>query len=74
MCAHGTMVYRNLYVNIIKKSRVLDRCLKAAVTKRDYSKGASTPSEDDDRSTHFGFQTVEESEKAKKGKDSIISD
>lgn len=68
------MAYKNLYVNLIKKSRVLDRCLKAAVTKRDYSKAASTPSEDDDKLTHFGFQTIEESEKAKKGKDSIISD
>lgn len=63
------MAYKNLYVNIIKESRILDRCLKAAVIKRDYSKAANTPSEDDKRSTHFGFQTVEESEKVKKGKD-----
>jgi len=60
-------------VNIIKKSRLLNRyCLKAAVTKRDYSKTASTPSEDDEKSTHFGFQTIKESEKAKKGNSSYF--
>jgi len=67
------MAYRNLCVNIIKESRILDRyCLKAAATKRSYSKTASTPSENDEKSTHFGFQTIKESEKTKKGNSSFF--
>ncbi|XP_077264695.1 ubiquinone biosynthesis protein COQ3, mitochondrial [Temnothorax americanus] len=59
------MACKNLCANIIKEGRILDRCLKAAAAGRGYSKEARTPSEDDDRSTHFGFQTVKESEKGK---------
>ncbi|XP_018369359.1 PREDICTED: 2-methoxy-6-polyprenyl-1,4-benzoquinol methylase, mitochondrial isoform X2 [Trachymyrmex cornetzi] len=59
------MAYKSLCVNIIKESRVLNRYLKAAVTTRGYSKTTSTSSEDDERSTHFGFQTIKESQKAK---------
>jgi len=60
-------------MNIIKESQILDRyCLKIAVTKRGYSKTASTPSEDDEKSTHFGFQTIKESEKTKKGNSSYF--
>lgn len=66
------MAYKSLCVNIIKESRILDRFLKAAVTTRGYSKTASSSSENDERSTHFGFQKVKENQKAKEGKNSII--
>ncbi|XP_018305283.1 2-methoxy-6-polyprenyl-1,4-benzoquinol methylase, mitochondrial isoform X2 [Mycetomoellerius zeteki] len=59
------MAYKSLCVNIIKESRILDRFLKAAVTTRGYSKTASSSSENDERSTHFGFQKVKENQKAK---------
>jgi len=59
------MAYKNLCVNIIKERRIVDKFLRAAIAKRGYSKTASTLSEDEERSTHFGFQTVKESEKAK---------
>ncbi|KAG5337430.1 COQ5 protein, partial [Acromyrmex charruanus] len=58
------MAYKSLCVNIIKENRILDRYLKAAVTTRGYSKTTSTSSENDERSTHFGFQTIKESQKA----------
>lgn len=60
------MAGKTLCVNIIKKSRMLDRCSRVAVAKRTYSKTASAPSKDDEGSTHFGFQTVKENEKAEK--------
>lgn len=52
---------------------MLDRCLRVAVAKRDYSRAANASSKDDEESTHFGFQTVKESEKAERGKDPVIS-
>ncbi|KAG5312967.1 COQ5 protein, partial [Pseudoatta argentina] len=58
------MAYKSLCVNIIKENRILDRYLKAAVTTRGYSKTTSTSSENDERSTHFGFQAIKESQKA----------
>lgn len=67
------MAGKTLCVNIIKKSRMLDRCSRVAVAKRTYSKTASAPSKDDEGSTHFGFQTVKENEKAEKGRDFVIS-
>lgn len=59
------MTYRNLCVSLFKKSRILDRRLRTVI-KCGYSKAARTPAEDDERSTHFGFQTIKESEKEKK--------
>ncbi|XP_011882749.1 PREDICTED: 2-methoxy-6-polyprenyl-1,4-benzoquinol methylase, mitochondrial isoform X2 [Vollenhovia emeryi] len=59
------MAYRNLCATVLRESRTLDRLgLKAAAAaKRGYSRVAGAPSEDDEKSTHFGFQTVKESEK-----------
>lgn len=50
---------------------MLNRYVRTSVGKRSCSKVANTFSEDDENKTHFGFQTVEKSEKAKKGKDFI---
>lgn len=67
------MACKNLCVNVIKSSRILDRRLRIAVAKRGYSKAASAPSKDDEGSTHFGFETVKESEKAEKGRVFVTS-
>jgi len=68
------MAYKNLCLNIIKESRILDRYLRTAVTIRGYSKTANTSSEDnsEERSTHFGFQTIKENQKAREGENFII--
>lgn len=53
----------------MKKSRMLDRYFRTAVIKRGYSRTANPSSEnDDDKTTHFGFQTIKESEKMNEGK------
>lgn len=58
------MHYKNLCVNIMKKSRMLDKYLRTAVIKRSYSRTVNSSSEnDDEKTTHFGFQTIKESEK-----------
>ncbi|KAL6267589.1 hypothetical protein P5V15_000663 [Pogonomyrmex californicus] len=59
------MAYKNFCINIVKESRRLNRCLKAVVVKRDYSKTADTYPENEERFTHFGFQAIKESEKVK---------
>ncbi|KYM92763.1 Ubiquinone biosynthesis methyltransferase COQ5, mitochondrial [Atta colombica] len=59
------MAYKNLCLNIIKKSRILDRYLRTVITIRGYSKTANTSSEDNERTTHFGFQTIKENQKAR---------
>ncbi|KAL0117817.1 hypothetical protein PUN28_008896 [Cardiocondyla obscurior] len=52
-------------MNVVRRSRILNRCLKAALIKHDYSKPAGVPFEDD-KPTNFGFETVKESEKTEK--------
>lgn len=50
----------------MKEGRMLSKFLRTGVVKRSCSKTTSTFSDDDEKMTHFGFQTVEKSEKAKK--------
>ncbi|XP_012229569.2 2-methoxy-6-polyprenyl-1,4-benzoquinol methylase, mitochondrial [Linepithema humile] len=56
----------NFCRNIMKEGRMLSKYLRITVVKRSYSKAASTFSEGNENTTHFGFQTVETSEKTKK--------
>jgi len=55
----------------MKDGRMLSKYLKITVFKRSGSKTTNTFSEDNENTTHFGFQTIEKSEKTKKGKDFI---
>lgn len=48
---------------------MLSKYLRTTVVKCNYSK---TFSEDNENTTHFGFQTIEKSEKTKKGTPSFI--
>ncbi|XP_029679397.1 2-methoxy-6-polyprenyl-1,4-benzoquinol methylase, mitochondrial-like [Formica exsecta] len=56
---------KNLCINIMKERQMLNRYLKTVVTKCNYSRTANSSSENDEKTTHFGFQTVKESEKMK---------
>ncbi|GAB1866346.1 2-methoxy-6-polyprenyl-1,4-benzoquinol methylase, mitochondrial [Camponotus japonicus] len=58
------MAYKNLCISIMKESRMLDRYLKTVITKCNYSKTTNfASSENNEKTTHFGFQTIKESEK-----------
>ncbi|RLU19077.1 hypothetical protein DMN91_009435 [Ooceraea biroi] len=61
------MSYKVLRTNIIRESQIFTKCLGIAMAKRCYMKTAntSTSEQNDERTTHFGFQTIRESEKAK---------
>lgn len=58
---------KNVCAHLIRESRMLSRCRGAAAIKRDCSKTSSASSEGNERTTHFGFQTIGEDEKAKEG-------
>lgn len=62
------MGYKNLCINIMKESRMLDRYLRTVVTKCGYSRTANPSSGNGEKTTHFGFQTIKESEKTNEGK------
>ncbi|XP_014489279.1 PREDICTED: 2-methoxy-6-polyprenyl-1,4-benzoquinol methylase, mitochondrial [Dinoponera quadriceps] len=55
----------NVCINLMRRSQILSRRVKAAVIKRACSKISNTSLEDDEKTTHFGFQKIKESEKAK---------
>lgn len=53
----------------MKESRMLDRYFKTVITKCNYSKTMNfESSENNEKTTHFGFQTIKESEKTNEGK------
>lgn len=60
--------YKSLCTSVMKKSRMINRCLTTVPVKRQCSKATSAACpEDDEKTTHFGYQTVRESEKVKEG-------
>lgn len=61
----------NLYTNLTRRSKILTRRIKAVVIKRNYSKTSNVLLEDDEKTTHFGFQTIKETDKTKEGEDFI---
>lgn len=55
-------------MSIVKESRMLDRYLRTVITKCNYSITANFESaENNEKTTHFGFQTIKENEKISKG-------
>ncbi|XP_020281242.1 2-methoxy-6-polyprenyl-1,4-benzoquinol methylase, mitochondrial isoform X2 [Pseudomyrmex gracilis] len=61
------IVYRSLCANVMKKSRMINKCLTNVSVRRRCSRTTTSASpEDDEKSTHFGYQSVKESEKGKK--------
>lgn len=65
--------YIYICTNLIKRSQILSRRIKSAVIKRNCSKTSNASLEDDEKTTHFGFQTIKETEKAKEGETLITS-
>ncbi|KAL6440597.1 hypothetical protein ACFW04_003232 [Cataglyphis niger] len=57
------MACKHLSINILKERRILNRYLKSIVIKCNYSRTANPSLENDEKTTHFGFQTIKESEK-----------
>ncbi|EFN79811.1 Ubiquinone biosynthesis methyltransferase COQ5, mitochondrial [Harpegnathos saltator] len=51
--------------NLIRKSRILNRQIKVVTIKRNCSKISNESLKDDEKTTHFGFQTIKETEKTK---------
>lgn len=50
----------------MRENQILGKCLRAMMVRRFYSAKTNASSEENEKTTHFGFETVKESEKSEK--------